>query len=135
MRMQIIEAQWKMFLQSPLIGYGLSPIFGEVVSGDTGISNTLVQFGLVGLGAVLVLIVSFLRHAIKLRRQVASSVQQGYVSGLLALWICVITGSLFSVNYFTASGGIWMVVIMLALLDRFHAFLPRGGCSEKSLNS
>ncbi|MCK4782430.1 MAG: O-antigen ligase family protein [Desulfobacteraceae bacterium] len=135
LRVQIIEAQWEMFLQSPLVGYGLSPIFGEVVTSDTGISNTLVQFGLIGLGAVLVLIVSFLRHAFKLRRQVAPSVQQGYVSGLLALWVCVIAGSVFSVNYFTGKEGIWMVVIMLALLDRFHAFLPRGGCSEKNLNS
>jgi len=130
-RVQIIEAQWDMFLQSPLLGYGLSPIFGEVRSSDTGITNTLVQFGLLGLGAILVLIVSFLRHAFRLRQQEAPSVQQGYVSGLLALWICVIIGSFFSVNYFTGKEGIWMVVIILALLDRLHAFLPRRVVQEK----
>jgi len=130
-RMQLIEAQWNMFLQSPLVGYGFSPIFGEAVTSDTGITNTLVQFGLLGLGAVLVLIVSFLRHALKLRKQVVSSVQQGYVSGLLALWVCVIAGSLFSQNYFTGKDGIWLIVIMLALLDRFHAFVPKWTVQKK----
>lgn len=129
-RMQIIEKQWEMFLQSPLVGYGLSPISKEMFSWDTGITNTLVQFGLLGLGAVLVLVVSFLRHAFNLRRQLAPSVQQGYVLGLLVLWICVIIGSLFSVNYFTGKDGIWMIVIMLALLDRFRAFAPKCAIQE-----
>jgi len=131
MRIQIIEKQWDMFLQSPLVGYGLSPIFWEMASFDTGITNTLVQFGLLGLGAVLVLIVSFLRHAFKLHRQVAPSFHLGYVSGLLALWICIIIGSVFSVNYFTGNEGIWMVVIILALLDRFNAFVPSCNIQEK----
>jgi len=124
-RVQIIKAQWKMFLKSPLVGYGFSPVFEEEFSWDTGITNTLVQFGLLGLGAVLVLVVSFLWHAFRLRQQVAPSVQLGYVSGLLAIWICIIIGSLFSVNYFTGKDGIWMIVNILALLDRFHAFAPK----------
>jgi len=124
-RIHIIKAQWEMFLKSPLVGYGLTPAFWEIASFDTGITNTLVQFGLLGLSAVIVLIVSFLRHAFKLFRKVTSSVQKGYVSGLLALWICIIIGSIFSVNYFARNEGIWMVVNVLALLDRFHAFSPK----------
>jgi len=123
-RIQIIKEQWEMFFQSPLIGYGFSQIVKEGLSWDTGITNTLVQFGLLGLGSVLLLIVSFFRYAFKLHQQITLSTQQGYVSGLLALWICVIVGSCFSVNYFTGKDGIWMVVNMLALLDRFHAFVP-----------
>lgn len=130
-RVQIIKAQWKMFLQSPLIGYGLSPILREKLSFDTGITNTLVQFGLLGLCAVLVLIISFLRHAFKLHLQVVSSAREGYVSGLLALWICIILSSLFSVNYFMGMEGIWMVVIILALLDRFIAFSPKCAIQDK----
>jgi len=130
-RVQIIKAQWKMFLQSPLVGHGMSPIFKEKMSFDTGITNTLVQFGLLGLGAVLVLIVSFLRHAFKIRRHVTSSTQKGYISGLIALWICILMGSLFSVNYFTGMEGIWMIIILLALLDRYHAFVPSCDIQEK----
>ena len=133
-RVQKNKAQWEIFLQSPLVGYGLSPIFRELYMTDIGITNTLVQFGLLGLGAVLVLVVSFLRHALKLCRQVAPSVQQGYVSGLIAIWICVIIGSLFSQNYFTKKEGIWMIVNMLALLDRFHAFAPRWANQKKTLS-
>lgn len=128
-RVQTIKAQLKMFLQSPFVGYGLSPVFKQKMSYDTGISNTLVQFGLLGFGAILILIVSFLRYAFKLHQQAVSSVQQGYVSGLIALWICVIIGSFFSVDYFTGMEGIWFIVIILALLDRFYVFAPK--CAVK----
>jgi hypothetical protein len=94
----------------------------------------LVQFGLLGLGAVLVLIVSFFKHASRLHRQVGYSLTQGYVSGLIALCICVIAGSLFGINYFTGKEGIWMIVIMLSLLDRFHAFVKEWPI-QKNLNS
>lgn len=130
-RMLIIKAQWKMFLKSPLVGYGLSPVFREKMSHDTGITNTLVQFGLLGFCSVLLLIISFLRHAFRLLLQEVSSVQIGYVSGLIALWICIIIGSLFSVNYFTGMEGIWMVIVILALLDRFHAYVPKRAVKEK----
>ncbi len=130
-RIQIIKTQWKMFLQSPLVGYGMNPIISEKMSYDTGITNTLVQFGLLGLAAVLVLIVSFFRHAFTIRQHVTSSIQKGYTSGLIALWICIIMGSFFSVNYFTRMEGIWMIIIILALLDRIHAFAPSCDIKEK----
>jgi hypothetical protein len=122
-RSEAMDSQWQIFLRSPLIGHGETGVLtGAASGGDVGITNTLVETGLMGVLAVVVLWASFLAVAIKARNTVASDAWRGYTIGLIGFWIAVLAGSLYGVNYFSGRQAVWAVLIALALLDRIVAF-------------
>jgi len=129
-RLQTWQEQLRLFRQAPLFGQGpgssdrlgQSDPFFTFFDLDTGMSNTLLQYGIFGTAAIWVLIASFLRQASSLLRALATSPDRGYVAGLLALWLVMIAGYLTSQDFFTAVELVFATGLTLALLDRLHAF-------------
>lgn len=121
-RVHTMADQWDSFLRSPLVGHGQTAAsLKGTTSSDVGITNTLVEMGLLGLLAVTVMWASFLATAFRVRSRIDEGVWRGYVIGLIGFWMAVLAGSLYGVNYFSAPEGVWVIVVALALLDRLRA--------------
>jgi hypothetical protein len=121
-RIDLWKTQLEYFSQSPIFGYGMSPTFDKIRSGDTGFINTLIQFGIMGLAVIIILIVSVLIKGYQLSRRLEPSLQHGYVTGILGLWIGTLVGYSFSWNFYTMQMGIWGITLAMAILDRIWFF-------------
>lgn len=126
------QTQLSHFWQSPLFGYGMSPEFRNVWSSDTGVINTLLQFGLIGLAAVVVLIVTVFRKGYQLWRRLKPSLERGYVAGVLGLWVGMLVGYSFNWDFFTRQEGIWAVTLAMAILERIGSFNAQNGMVDRS---
>lgn len=115
-----LQEQWNHFLGSPITGYGLSRTTLNLRDTDTGVINTLVQFGLMGLTVIAILIMSVLRQGHRLWQRLEPSLERGYVGGILGLWVGMLIGYSFSMDFFTAGG--FMAALPMATLDRIHLF-------------
>lgn len=131
-RVQTWQEQLRLFRQSPLFGHGPGSSDRLGQSGpfvfydlDTGMSNTLLQYGVFGTAAIWLLIVAFIRQAYALYRNLPTSPARAYVAGLLALWIVMVLGYATSQDFFTAVELAFATGLAAALLDRFNAFAPR----------
>jgi hypothetical protein len=121
-RIEIWQGQLAYFWQSSLFGYGMSPEFQSMQDTDTGIINTLLQFGIVGAGAFLFLIVNVLHIGYKLWRNLESSLEYGYTAGILGCWSGMLIGYLFNWDFFTRLYGISGVTLVMAIIDRIWFF-------------
>jgi hypothetical protein len=121
-RVDTMTAQWDSFLESPGLGHGQTADFiRQATSSDVGVTNVLVELGLVGLACVGYLWGSALVTAFRLRRRRLDDRSTGYLVGIIGFWVAVLAGFLYGSDYFTGRQGIWVVVIVLALLDRIKA--------------
>ena len=123
-RTQVWKSQLEYFRQLPLFGYGMSPEFINMWNTDTGLINTLLQFGIIGLGAIIYLIVSVYRRGYKVWKNTYPSVERGYVAGTLGLWTGLVLGYSFNMDFFTMQDGIWGIAVAMAIIDRVQ-FLQR----------
>ena len=133
-RVQSYLEELRLFVRAPLFGHGpgsanrlgaMGPfIFFDA---DTGMSNTLLQYGIVGTLAAWVLIGAYLRRAHQLYRTVAGPLAQGHAAGLVALGAVMVAGYLTSQDFITYIELAFATGLALALVDRLHAFAPREG--------
>lgn len=131
-RVQSYLEELRLFRQAPLFGHGpgsanrlgaIGPfIFFDA---DTGMSNTLLQYGLVGTAAAWVLIAAYLRQARRLHLTLPNSLERGYAAGLLALGAVMVAGYLTSQDFITYIELAFATGLALALVDRLSAFAPR----------
>lgn len=123
-RVQMMQFQWDSFVMSPIVGHGYAaaPLNAAgATSSDVGITNTLVETGLLGLLAVAVLWVTFLVNALRVRGSTDEDEWRGYAIGLIGFWTAVLAGALYGVNYFSVREGVFVIVVAMALLDRLGA--------------
>ncbi len=129
-RVQTWHEQLRLFRQEPLFGYGPGSSNRLGVSGgafrffdlDTGMSNSLLQYGIFGTASIWLLIVAFFRQALRLYRRLPDSPERGYVAGLIAVWVVMVAGYLTFQDFFTAVELAFAAGLAVALLDRFSAF-------------
>lgn len=131
-RVQSYLEELRLFGQAPLFGHGPGSANRLGTSGDflffdadTGMSNTLLQYGLLGTAAAWVLIGAYLRRAAQLYRALPDSRERGYAAGLLALGVMMIAGYLTSQDFVTYIELAFALGLALALVDRLNAFAPR----------
>lgn len=130
-RVQSYLEELRLFGQAPLFGHGpgsanrlgaIGPfIFFDA---DTGMSNTLLQYGILGTAAAWVLIATYLRHARRLHLTLPNSLERGYAAGLLALGVVMVAGYLTSQDFITYIELAFATGLALALADRLDAFAP-----------
>lgn len=120
-RTDIQREQWGFTLESPVFGHGPGARQGFIgVNSDVGYSNTLIQFGLLGLFAVSIMIWSFFRRGYHLLSSLTTREGQAYAAGLLATWAAIAAAYCFGQDSFTM--GAINVGLVMALLDRLWAF-------------
>lgn len=118
-RMLLLNQQLELFFKKPIFGYGFSNSI-NLYSGDIGLGNTLLRFGLIGLTWVLLLFYSFYSNTVSLLKKLPQSLEKGYLSGMLGAWTGMIVGYSFSWDFFTSKEGIFLVTLMLAIVDRIN---------------
>ncbi|MBD3182833.1 hypothetical protein GF312_11120 [Candidatus Poribacteria bacterium] len=121
-RTQVWQEQLGHFWESPMFGYGMSEEFLQMWNIDTGLINTLLQFGFIGLLTIIVLIISVLHKGYKLWKKLGSSIPAGYVAGIIGAWTGMILGYSFNMDFFTMQNGIWCAALLMAIMDRIEAF-------------
>lgn len=119
-RLYIIAMQWRYFLKSPIYGYGMSKETLDLLSADTGVMNSLVQTGILGVGMIFVLILNVLTKARRIYFSKQSTSYRGVVLGIIGLWLGLIVGYSFSWNFFGDSEGILLICLVMAILDRIE---------------
>jgi len=119
-RVDLWKIQLANFYESPLFGLGPGSQALYAINTDTGLVNTLLLYGIVGLLAVFVLIIAIFRQAYRLWRQLRSLRERAYVLGMIAGMAGVTFGYGFSFDAFTLSPII--PVLVMGLLDRIKAF-------------
>ncbi len=129
-RLETWQGQLDLFAEAPLFGHGPGSLnlLSERVSfffSDTGLPNTLVQYGLFGCLAVLTVIVTFFRHAIALFRALPVAQDKGYAAGLLGAWVGIVAGYSFGFDFFTSAEYAFATALAMALLDRLAMLAPR----------
>jgi len=129
-RVQGWNEQLQLFLGAPLFGYGPGSLdrlwqSGDYIVWDTGMPNTLLQYGFCGWAAIVMLILAFLRRGYALLRALPLSPEQGYAAGLLGAWVVMVAGYSFGLDFFTSQELAFAVGLAMALLDRLHALAPR----------
>ena len=111
---------------SLILGYGLggsiqllenTPFFAT----DAGLSNTLLDVGIIGILSVIAIVITVYKHGFSLLKSLTLPQGQGYVAGLLVAWtvICI---SYVSFDWFTLDTWVWGVGIVLVLVDRLRFF-------------
>ena len=128
-RIDILKVQLEYFRRSPLFGHGFSPTYLQLYSSDTGFANTLLLFGVVGLVAVVTLAVTVFLRSYTQWKQMPASIERGFMLGVVGLWVASVTGYVFLMDLFTRAKGIWMVVLVMAIVDRLsvqHADISTG---------
>ncbi len=142
-RVQTWLEEWRLFRQAPLFGHGpgsanrlgASSGMFTFFDADTGMPNTLLQYGLLGTAAAWVLIGAFLRRAWRLHRSLqtvagrggsrTAPTYRGYVAGLLALGVVIVVGYLTTQDFISYVELAYTTGLALALVDRIWAFAPR----------
>ncbi len=129
-RLETWQGQLTLFRENPLFGYGPGSIslLDERVSfyfSDTGVPNTLVQYGLFGCLAVVTLIIAFFRRAYDLFRLLPVSKEKGYLAGLIGAWVGIVAGYSFGFDFFTSAEYAFATALAMALLDRLTMLSPR----------
>lgn len=122
-RVDMWRVQLTYFQQSPLFGLGPGIQALEGMNTDTGVVNTLIVFGIVGLLGVIVLIVAIFGRAYRLLRQVTSSREQAYVLGLIGAMAGITFGYAFNFDAFTLIP--ILPVLVMGILDRINALYIR----------
>jgi hypothetical protein len=121
-RVATLSAQWQHVLAKPLFGYGLSNDGYEFVANlgrqDTGLVNSLLLFGFIGIIPFVVLILHGFRHSIAAYRRLSDSDERGYVLGLAGVWVGLTVGYIFDWDFMTSINGPWLPVLALGILDR-----------------
>lgn len=120
-RIDTLVIQLEHFRQSPLLGHGLSPRYLRLYSADVGFTNTLLLFGIVGLVAVIVLIVTVSVETYSQWRRMPASIERGLMLGLMGLLVMMVAGYAFGFDWFTSANGVWLVALVMAIVDRLAA--------------
>jgi len=116
-RVLIQQQMVALFIRSPIFGYG--PGSG-LASSDVGVYNALVELGLIGTASVAYLIGFVFVRSYHQWKQVADSRFSAYLAGLLAAWVSMLVGYVFSTDFI---GQMSMVVALaMALMDRLSKF-------------
>ncbi len=135
-RVDLWQEQLDLFIRAPLFGYGPGGVkflyfslpFGLA---DTGMPNTLLQFGIFGWLAIVVIIITYFYHAFQLLRALPVSPEQGYVAGLLGAWVGGVAGYSFGFDFFTPTDLTFTLTLstglLMALLDRARVFANASG--------
>jgi O-Antigen ligase len=133
-RTRVADDQMKLFMDAPLFGYGPGSLDALSRSAaccfsDTGMPNTLVQFGFFGWAAVVILIVAVLRQGYMLIRAGPRSRETPYGAALLSVWVGIMVAYGTGLDFFTSgqsSGELGFAVgLVMALIDRQSAFAGR----------
>jgi O-antigen ligase len=117
-RVELNAAAWVLLWESPLLGHGPGFVVANYASGDLGIMNTLLFYGLVGAIIILGLYLYVWWRGYQLWKRLPSSEEKGYILGLLALMIAYLSTS-FSHDAL-ASGG--FAVTAAVFIDRVATF-------------
>jgi hypothetical protein len=134
-RMNTLQDQMRLISGSPLFGYGpgsLSDLsaLADCCFSDTGMPNTIVQYGFFGWGAILVIIAVFARRGYVLLRGLPNSQDQAYVAGLLGAWGAIVIGYFTFTDFFTFDEFVFSTGLAMALLDRIDAFAGAGRSTQ-----
>ncbi len=121
-RANAIQHMWQMFLKTSI--FGLGPGNGSYNS-DVGLLNTLVDYGILGWGAVVFLIIMMGQTLFRQWKQsYEGSTQKGYAIGLLGMWIGMISVYSFSIDpFFSISNGM-AVGLLLVLIEKLPLLAP-----------
>ena len=115
-RIMAIQHMWQLFLKSPVFGLGPGNGF---YNSDVGMLNTLLDYGLVGWGAVILLLVKMGQILYgRFKQAIVGSTRKGYAIGLLGMWIGLISVFSFSIDpFFSISNGM-AVGLLLVLIEK-----------------
>lgn len=127
-RVAVWQAQLETFLSSPVVGIGpgtVHSIFSSRASGwstDIGMTNTLVEYGLIGFGAVVFLIASVYRTARGLVRRMPDSPGREYAAAAMCVWVAIVIAYTFTQNFFTSTELAFAVGLVMVIVDRLASF-------------
>lgn len=127
-RLDVFHAQLETFMRSPVVGMGpgtAETLFTSGTTGwstDIGMTNTLVQFGLVGIGAIALLIGSVYRTSKSLVRSMPASSGREYAAAAFSVWIAMTIAYFFTQDFFTSTELGFATGFVMAVVDRLRRF-------------
>lgn len=127
-RIDVWHAQLETFLDSPIVGLGPGTAETLFTSGSTGwstdigMTNTLVQFGALGMAAFLFLIVSVYRTANDLVRRMPASSGREYAAAAFSAWVAIVVAYGFTQDFFTSTELAFATGFVMVVVDRLRAF-------------
>jgi hypothetical protein len=127
-RLAVWHGQLETFYSSPIAGVGPGTVhsaFSSRASGwatDIGMTNTLVEYGVLGLGAILFLVASVWRTARDLVKRMPDSPGREYAAAAMCVWIAMVIAYTFTQNFFTSTELAFATGLVMAVVDRL-AFL------------
>jgi hypothetical protein len=127
-RLGVWHNQIETFLRSPIVGMGpgtADTLFYSGATGwsqDIGMTNSLVQFGALGMAAILFLFAGVLRKARALMRDMPPSSGREYAAAAFSVWVCIFVAYFFTQDFFTSTELAFAVGLVMAIIDRLHVF-------------
>jgi len=115
LNVQALKALW----ESPLLGYGPGFTWARYTTGDLGIMNTLLLYGLVGAAIILGLYLYVWWRGYQLWKKLPPSEEKGYILGLLALMVAYLA-ILFSQDPLGGGGMAVTTAVFIDRVDTFH---------------
>ena len=122
-RLDIAASQARVWLSAPnpLLGYGFSAsLYEEGLNYDTGVWNTMVLLGPLGVLTVVILWWTVMVAGCRLYRLLSPSLERGYVLGAVAFWTTLVVAYLFGLDFFTYPT--IEIPLVMIFLDRVEAF-------------
>lgn len=127
-RVATFHAQLDVFRSSPIVGLGpgtAESLFSSGATGwstDIGMTNTLVQYGVLGIGAIVLVIASVLRTSLRLIRTMPASSGREYAAAAFSVWVAMVVAYGFTQDFFTSTELGFAVGFVMAVVDRLNAF-------------
>jgi len=112
--------QYTSFLRSPIFGLGPGKDAISTINTDTGMVNTLLLYGISGLLAVIIIIISIFNKAYKLWKHPSTQREKAYVLGLIGIMSGIVFGYGFYFDAFTLLPII--PILVMGILDRINFF-------------
>ena len=127
-RLGVWNNQIETFLESPIVGMGpgtADTLFYSGATGwsqDIGMTNSLVQFGALGLAAILYLFGSVLRKSRNVLRDMPASSGREFAAAVFSVWVCIFVAYFFTQDFFTSTELAFAVGLVMTIVDRLHVF-------------
>ncbi|MDQ3915853.1 MAG: hypothetical protein M3323_11095 [Actinomycetota bacterium] len=127
-RVEVWQGQIATFMESPIVGLGpgtAETLFSSMTSGwstDIGMTNSLVQFGVLGLAAIAFLGASVYRKARALITAMPASSGREYAAAAFSLWVAILIAYTFTQDFFTSTELCFATGLVMTIIDRLYAF-------------